>query len=87
MASDWYEEMEKAEQEYDARQYELAQEYKRGYEQGRSDAIDELVSKVEKAITEMENNSKIEKTLHNACVVGAIIGTMKRIANELKEKE
>lgn len=65
----------------------LASHKEQGYKEGRADAIDEFVSKVEKAITEMENNSKIEKTLHNACVVGAIIGTMKRIANELKEKE
>lgn len=42
MASDWYEEMEKAEQEYDAREYDLAQEYSRGYEQGKSDATKEL---------------------------------------------
>lgn len=42
MASDWYEEMEKAEQEYDAREYELAQEYSRGYEQGKADATKEL---------------------------------------------
>lgn len=41
MAS-WYEEMEKAEQEYDAREYELAQEYSRGYEQGRADKDKEL---------------------------------------------
>lgn len=44
MASDWYEEMEKAEQEYDAREYELAQEYSRGYEQGRADKYQEIVS-------------------------------------------
>lgn len=42
MEYDWYDEMEKAEQEYDAREYELAQEYSRGYEQGKADKDKEL---------------------------------------------
>lgn len=37
MSYDWYDEMERAEQEYDAKENEMAQEYKRGYEQGRTD--------------------------------------------------
>ncbi|MCQ2369250.1 MAG: hypothetical protein MJ007_02100 [Paludibacteraceae bacterium] len=45
--------MEKAEQEYDAREYELAQEYSRGYEQGRADTIDECIDKFAEIMSNM----------------------------------
>lgn len=45
MSYDWYDEIERAEQEYDAKENEMAQEYKRGYEQGKADAIDEMTTK------------------------------------------
>lgn len=38
----WYDELEKAEQEKDAREYEMSLAYKEGYQQGIQDAIEEL---------------------------------------------
>lgn len=76
--SDWYEEMEKAEQEHDAMEYELAQEYRRGYEQGRSDAIDEFLYFLGTKLAQISIEPDVRATLYAELNIKA---------KELKEKK
>lgn len=80
--NDYWEEMEKMEEERDAQEYAEAMAYSQGYEQGRADAIDEYSNQLWQVIEKCTVNCKLDfniDDLHNLEVI------IKGLAEELKE--